>query len=219
MLSILYDFLKELLFRNKKLQYEANHLYNALSTFMIRQSQRTRMYAFLYKLWLKEYATLSLMNDTLSNKINYNEYSKRALVYNEMIIRIYLENEYRDFEKEFEEETIDIYDYPSWSLYLKKEELELFEEIKKYIKDIENLYVLSFKLFLKIFKNDKKIIKKEKEIRDFLSLLAIINSGREYSFNLFYLRNDVLNILDKIDKKLNKSPSLVEIYKKTMNVV
>ncbi|HLR79175.1 MAG TPA: hypothetical protein VK119_01080 [Bacillota bacterium] len=229
MWSILVDFIKDFNTKNKKLEVEANQIHTKLFTFMERQSWRVQLYDNIHNLWSDRYselvAELIAEGEDSSNSSEIRqraslggEISQRALIHNANIIRIYLRLQRVNFKEEFQRDMFDIYEYENWAMHLSKEELELCKWIHKYMKDLEEIFVPCHDLFLESFEenseSDKKIT-----VSHFISYLGLIKGGQEYSAQLFYqdLTEQITSFLEKIDKKANASPKLVEVYNNTKN--
>lgn len=228
MWSILVDFIKDLNTKNKKLEVEANQIHTKLFTFMERQSWRVQLYDNIHNLWSDRYSELvaELMaegeDSSDSKEIQRASLgggiSQRALIRNANIIRIYLRLQRVNFKEEFQRDMFDIYEYENWAMHISKEELELCEWINKYMKDLEEIFVPCHELFLESFEKNSES-DKSITVSQFISYLAIIKGGQEYSAQLFYqdLTEQITSFLEKIDKKAKASPRLVEVYNDTKN--
>ena len=227
MWSILVDFIKDFNTKNKKLEVEANQIHTKLFNFMERQSWRVQLYDNIYNLWIDRYlelvTELSVQREDSSDflKIRQRELLdckilQRALIHNANIIRIYLRIHHVNFKEEFQRDMFDIYEYENWAMHLSKEDLEICRWIHKYMKDLEEIFVLCHDLFLESFEknseSDKKIT-----VHHLFSCLEIIKSGQDYSAQLFYqdLTEQIISFLKKIDKKAKASPQLVKVYNNT----
>lgn len=216
MWSILVDFLKDFSNKNKKLAVEANQIHTKLHTFMERQSWRLQVYDHIHDLWLESQSKLMVKGDyTLPS--DYMELQKKALLHDEMIIRVYLEIKHNDFKEQYQSEILDIYQYENWAIHLSKEELDLCKWIHKFMKDLEEMFVPCHELFLKSFEED--FPDKSTTVSELFSYLSIIKSGQNKSIQLFYLdkAEQIKNLLEKIDNKAKESPQLLEVYNYTKN--
>nr|WP_068131167.1 hypothetical protein [Nosocomiicoccus ampullae] len=219
MWSILVDFVKDFYTKNKKLKVEANQIHTKLVTFMERQSWRVQLYDNIYNLWSDRRSELidaeKCSLDSIDLALN-SEVSKKSLLNNENIIRIYLQIQRTNFREDVQQEMFEIYEYENWAMHLSKEELDLCKWIYKYMKDLEEVFVYCHELFFECFE-EKPRLNKNIIVTEFLSYLTIIKGAQEYSIRLFYqeANEEISKLFNKIDKKAEASPQLLEVYNET----